>query len=272
MCSYLNFDYLFPFRRFPTQMQKKSSYYTKFTKGIPLEDPEFFLEWDTDYRYLQHKLNPQDQEDKGISLKRAISFAGRDYDVWISEEHCHDKLLESVSFDSRELSPKKIYQELFDHFTQEIGPPSEEKEDKYGYPTGVWQLKGSTIVIAIGERFMDYLIFNINKRVPHIESFERSVYRSPLLKKGVGILIMISSLLWGYNYVNLLYLYSFTDILFYFMYPYWVLGVFILFALWRTRIGYHLFKDKISIRRALFWVISFYVFEMAIDFLFVQLF
>ena len=73
--------------------------------------------------------------------------------------------------------------------------------------------------------------------------------------KTFGILIMIVGLLWVFRFGWLFYGYLYTGILWYYMFPQWVLTLNIIVGLIGTWTGYRLIVGQISIKRALVIII-----------------
>ncbi|WP_408031440.1 hypothetical protein [Tenacibaculum xiamenense] len=80
-----------------------------------------------------------------------------------------------------------------------------------------------------------------------------------------GIIQVIASLFWVWNFVELLYLYHYTDILFNFMYPNWTLVLFILMGLIGALIGSSVFLKKKKIKNGYFLLIGLFVIGLIIN-------
>ncbi len=80
-----------------------------------------------------------------------------------------------------------------------------------------------------------------------------------------GIIQIIASLYWTWHFGELLYLYHYTDILFYFMYPNWTLLLFIFMSLIGVWIGLSVFLKKRKIKNGYFLLIGLFVIGLIID-------
>jgi len=69
--------------------------------------------------------------------------------------------------------------------------------------------------------------------------------------KIIGIIILILNLIWTGHWIWLFYGYHFTDILWFYMYPDWILTLNITIGLIGIIIGIRLIKNKIAIKKAL---------------------
>jgi len=69
--------------------------------------------------------------------------------------------------------------------------------------------------------------------------------------KIIGIIILILNLIWTGHWIWLFYGYHFTDILWFYMYPDWILTLNITIGLIGIIIGIRLIKNKIVIKKAL---------------------
>ena len=85
-----------------------------------------------------------------------------------------------------------------------------------------------------------------------------------------GIIQIIASLFWVWEFGELLYLYHYTDILFYFMYPNWTLVLFILMGLMGALIGLSVFLKKRKIKKGYFLLIGLFVIGLIIDLILVS--
>ncbi|WP_296312077.1 hypothetical protein [Winogradskyella sp. UBA3174] len=80
-----------------------------------------------------------------------------------------------------------------------------------------------------------------------------------------GIIQMLLSLFWVWNYGELLYLYHYTDISFLFMYPNWTLILFILMGLIGALIGLSVFLKKRKIKNGYFLLIGLFILGLIIN-------
>ena len=80
-----------------------------------------------------------------------------------------------------------------------------------------------------------------------------------------GIIQIIASLFWVWYFGELLYLYHYTDILFYFMYPNWTLILFISMGLIGVWVGLSVFLKKRKIKNGYFLLIGLFVIGLLID-------
>ncbi len=77
-----------------------------------------------------------------------------------------------------------------------------------------------------------------------------------LFPKVVGILIILLSLFWLYQNMNLYYLYHYTDVLFAFRYPNWVLFFQVFLGVFNIFIGFKIFLKTISFKKGLQYFIA----------------
>lgn len=80
-----------------------------------------------------------------------------------------------------------------------------------------------------------------------------------------GVIQIILSLFWIYNYAILLYQYHFTDILFAFMYPNWTLVLFILMGVLGIIIGLSTLLGKNNIKTSYFQIFGLLIIGIIID-------
>ena len=80
-----------------------------------------------------------------------------------------------------------------------------------------------------------------------------------------GIIQILLSLFWVWQFGELLYLYHYTDILFFFMYPNWTLILFILMGLIGFLVGLSVLSKKIKIKNGYFLLIGLFVVGLIID-------
>ena len=80
-----------------------------------------------------------------------------------------------------------------------------------------------------------------------------------------GIIQILLSLYWIWHYGILLYYYSFTDILFAFMYPTWTLFLFILMGLLGIFIGVSVCVGKKKIKTGYFQIVGLLILGIIID-------
>ena len=80
-----------------------------------------------------------------------------------------------------------------------------------------------------------------------------------------GIIQIALSLFWVWHFGRLLYLYHFTDITFFFMYPNWTLILFIIMGLFGSVIGLLVFRKKIKIKTGYLTLIGLFVIGLTID-------
>ena len=66
----------------------------------------------------------------------------------------------------------------------------------------------------------------------------------------LGLIQVIPSIFWIQHIISLYYYYNYTDILFAFMYPQWVLFLNIILCLLNIYFGIKLIRDKISIKKS----------------------
>ncbi|HBH48076.1 MAG TPA: hypothetical protein DDX98_05520 [Bacteroidales bacterium] len=71
------------------------------------------------------------------------------------------------------------------------------------------------------------------------------------LKRIIGIVMLVSNIIWTGDWIWLYYGYHYTGKLWYFMYPDWVLFLNIFIGLTGVYLGYRLVKKQISIKAAL---------------------
>lgn len=83
-------------------------------------------------------------------------------------------------------------------------------------------------------------------------------------KQIVGFMIIILNILWTGYWIWLFYGYHFTSILWFFMYPDWILILNILIGLIGIYLGYRLVKNRISILMALIIDIPIFILGLII--------
>jgi hypothetical protein len=67
----------------------------------------------------------------------------------------------------------------------------------------------------------------------------------------IGIIVMIFNLIWTGHWIWLLYCYHFTDILWFYIYPNWIIIIHIIIGMIGFIIGIKLVQDKIAIKKAI---------------------
>ena len=82
---------------------------------------------------------------------------------------------------------------------------------------------------------------------------------SNLANKITGIIIILLSVLWIYQNINLYYLYHYTDILFAFKYPNWVMFAQVILSVFSIIVGLKMYQLKIKLKKGmLFFMILYY--------------
>lgn len=80
-----------------------------------------------------------------------------------------------------------------------------------------------------------------------------------------GIVQILLSIIWIYNYATLLYQYHYTDILFAFMYPNWTLIFFILIGLLGILIGSYVILGKKKIKTGYLQILGLLIIGIITD-------
>jgi len=83
--------------------------------------------------------------------------------------------------------------------------------------------------------------------------------------KLTGIVIIILNLYWMFHHARYLYLYQTPDILWYSIYPTWYLISNIILGLVGLAIGVLVFQEKMKINKGIFFTITIFSIELAID-------
>lgn len=79
----------------------------------------------------------------------------------------------------------------------------------------------------------------------------KDIFNQRLLQVVIGIMIIVLSIYWIWNSLNLLYLYHYTNILFFYIYPDWVLILYSILGLMSIYLGLKTAIGKHSIIRTL---------------------
>ena len=80
-----------------------------------------------------------------------------------------------------------------------------------------------------------------------------------------GIVQVSLSIYWIWHFGRLMYLYNFTDILFFYMYPNWTLILFITMAILGTLIGLAVYLKKRKIKNGYIMLVGLFIIGLIID-------
>jgi len=139
----------------------------RLDEGIYFEDSKQMLFWGDSFELLQKIDNPKVSED-GETLKwfGKLCFGGQKLNITIFKNQYTNKngVLENVSFEEEnetQLSIYKTAEKYSAFFEKYFGEPSQVKTT-YGRTTELWNINDLQIILGIGERFTDFLIFGIH--------------------------------------------------------------------------------------------------------------
>jgi|SRR5690606_32222833 len=133
--------------------------------GIRFEDSGKILKWKTDFEQLKSIDTPIIRSNETTSLlwQNKICFGGLELNILIQMDELRNNTgkLEHVSF-GQIIEPIEAYKKNLIIFKSNLGEPSYNETDGYGYPISKWNFENLEVVIGVAERFVDYQIFAIS--------------------------------------------------------------------------------------------------------------
>ena len=137
-------------------------------QGIYFEDTEKILTWGESIEQLKMIDNPEiSQNGEFIEWQSKLCFGNQKMNVKIIRNDYLNKngTLEFVHIEEENETAQSIYLTAEKNsllFKEHFGEPSQTKIS-YGRKTELWNINDIQIIIGIGERFTDFLIFQIRK-------------------------------------------------------------------------------------------------------------
>ena len=139
----------------------------RLDQGIYFEDSKQMLYWGESFELIKNIDNPIISED-GDSLKwlGKLCFGGQKIDIILYKNQYTNKdgILEFVTIEEENDTQFSIYKTVEKYslfFKKYFGEPSQTKTYN-GRTTELWNLNDLQIILGIGERFTDFLIFGIH--------------------------------------------------------------------------------------------------------------
>jgi len=139
----------------------------RLDEGIYFENSEQMLFWGDNFDLLQKIDNPEISED-GETLKwfGKLCLGGQKLNIIIYRNQYTNKngVLETVSFEEENETQLSIYKTAEKYsvfFEKYFGKPSQVKTI-YERTTELWNIDDLQIILGIGERFTDFLIFGMH--------------------------------------------------------------------------------------------------------------
>ena len=133
-------------------------------QGIFFEDSKKMLLWGESFEDLKNIDDPEISEDgKTLNWYGKSCFGGQKLNVKIFKDQYTNKnnTLESIFFEEENETQSSIYKTAEKYsafFTEYFGEPSQSMT-MYGRTTELWNIDALQIILGIGERFTDFLIF-----------------------------------------------------------------------------------------------------------------
>jgi hypothetical protein len=140
----------------------------RLDEGIYFEDTKKILNWGESLEQLKMVDNPEISEDgEFIEWKSKLCFGNQkmNIQVIINDYFNENGTLEFVHIEEENETAQSIYLTAEKNsvlFKEYFGEPSQTKI-LYGRKTELWNINDLQIIIGIGERFTDFLIFSIHK-------------------------------------------------------------------------------------------------------------
>jgi hypothetical protein len=139
----------------------------RLDEGIYFEDSKQMLYWGESFEDILKVDNPEISEDgNSLKWKGKICFGGQKLNIIANKSQYINEngVLESVTLEEENETAESIYKtaekysELFEDY---FGQPSQTKT-LYNRTTELWNINDLQIILGIGERFTDFLIFGMH--------------------------------------------------------------------------------------------------------------
>ncbi|TRX41317.1 hypothetical protein [Flavobacterium restrictum] len=139
----------------------------RLEEGIYFEDSKQMLVWGESFEEL-HKIDNPEISENGDTLKwyGKLCLDGQKLNVIVYKNQYTNKkgILELINFEEEKENQLTIYKtaEKYSAFFEKyFGEPSQTKTI-YGRTTELWNISDLQIILGIGERFSDFLIFGMH--------------------------------------------------------------------------------------------------------------
>ena len=136
----------------------------RLEEGIYFEDSQLLLPWGAPLEFLELVDNPLVTSDQ-LRWPAKQCFGGHRLPVEVLRNQYFNTqgILEVVFFERNSADPWGVFTTYSALFSQALGPPSQVQDDGYGRPIHTWLFGKVAISVGVGERFDDFVIFNIRK-------------------------------------------------------------------------------------------------------------
>ena len=140
----------------------------RLNEGIFFEDTEKMLFWGSKFEQLMLIDNPEISQDGDVLKWFGKSCFGNNklnVTIYKDDYQNQNNTLDCANFECENETQETIYstaKKYSDLFKDLMGKPNESKSN-YGRLTEVWNIDELQIIVGIGERFTEFLVFGIRK-------------------------------------------------------------------------------------------------------------